>query len=80
MDRQIIFATHNSNFVINGDAELIHILEIPEGNLFTNLISTTIEDIDNRPKLLKLEGGKDAFLSRENKYGLFRSMVAKVFE
>ena len=80
LDRQIIFATHNSNFVINGDAELIHILEIPEGNLFTNLISTTIEDIDNRPKLLKLEGGKDAFLSRENKYGLFRSMVAKVFE
>jgi len=24
INRQLIFATHNANFVINGDAELIH--------------------------------------------------------
>ena len=70
LDRQIIFATHNSNFVVNGDAELIHILEIPDNSIYTNITSTTIEDKLNRTKLLKLEGGKDAFLSRENKYGL----------
>jgi exonuclease SbcC len=70
MDRQVIFATHNSNFVINGDAELIHILEIPISSIFTNITSTTIENIGNREKLLKLEGGRDAFLTREQKYGI----------
>lgn len=70
LDRQIIFATHNSNFVINGDSELIHILEIPLNNIFTNLTSTSIENIGNREKLLKLEGGRDAFLTREQKYGI----------
>lgn len=70
LDRQIIFATHNSNFVINGDSELIHILEIPLNNIFTNMTSTSIENITNREKLLKLEGGRDAFLTREQKYGI----------
>jgi exonuclease SbcC len=70
LDRQIIFATHNSNFVINGDSELIHILDIPLNNIFTNMTSTSIENIDNREKLLKLEGGRDAFLTREQKYGI----------
>ena len=70
LDRQIIFATHNSNFVINGDSELIHILEIPLNNIFTNMTSTSIENTDNREKLLKLEGGRDAFLTREQKYGM----------
>lgn len=69
-DRQIIFATHNSNFVINGDSELIHILEIPLIAIFTNTTSTSIENISNREKLLKLEGGKDAFIIREQKYGI----------
>jgi exonuclease SbcC len=70
LDRQIIFATHNSNFVINGDSELIHILEIPLNNIFTNMTSTSIENINNREMLLKLEGGRDAFLTREQKYGI----------
>jgi exonuclease SbcC len=70
LDRQIIFATHNSNFVINGDSELIHILDIPLNNIFTNITSTTIENIGNREKLLKLEGGRDAFMIREQKYGI----------
>lgn len=70
LDRQIIFATHNSNFVINGDSELIHILEIPLNSIYTNMTSTSIENINNREKLLKLEGGKDAFIIREQKYGI----------
>jgi exonuclease SbcC len=70
LDRQIIFATHNSNFVINGDSELIHILEIPLNNIFTTMTSTSIENIANREKLLKLEGGRIAFLTREQKYGI----------
>ena len=70
LDRQIIFATHNSNFVINGDSELIHILEIPLNDIFTNVTSSSIENTSNREQLLKLEGGRDAFLTREQKYGI----------
>lgn len=69
-DRQIIFASHNSNFVINGDSSLIHHLEIPANSIYTQITSTTIENIDNREKLLKLEGGREAFLNRESKYGM----------
>lgn len=70
LDRQIIFATHNSNFVVNGDSELIHILEIPDNKIHTNITSTSIENLKYRTKLLKLEGGKEAFINRENKYGI----------
>lgn len=66
-ERQIIFATHNANFVVNGDAELIHILDIPKGKIYTDIISTTIENLNNRISLLKLEGGEEAFRKRDQK-------------
>jgi energy-coupling factor transporter ATP-binding protein EcfA2 len=66
-ERQIIFATHNANFVVNGDAELIHILEIPKGKVYTEIISTTIENLSHRNSLLKLEGGEEAFRKRDRK-------------
>lgn len=65
-DRQIIFATHNANFVVNADCELIYVLEAPTKS--TVIIPMTIEDLTNREKLLRLEGGADAFKTRENKY------------
>lgn len=69
VERQIIFATHNANFVINGDAELIHMLKA-DGNAPSTLISMTIENLDHRESLLALEGGAAAFLQRENRYGI----------
>ncbi|MBE0513645.1 TrlF family AAA-like ATPase [Sulfurimonas sp.] len=66
--RQIIFATHNANFVLNADAELIIKLENNEGS--TEAKSFTIEDHNYREDLLKLEGGKEAFQKREKKYGI----------
>lgn len=66
--RQIIFATHNANFVLNADAELIIKLENIEG--ITNSISFAIEDLNHREDLLKLEGGKEAFKKRERKYNI----------
>ena len=66
-DRQIIFATHNANFVINGDAELIYILEVPDEDNCTVLTATTIENRRHRDKLLKLEGGREAFEKREKR-------------
>jgi DNA repair protein SbcC/Rad50 len=67
--RQIIFATHNSNFVINGDAELVHILTISSTNQ-TGSIPTTIEKLETRKDLIALEGGIEAFKRREEKYGI----------
>lgn len=66
--RQIVFATHNANFVVNGDAELIHILSIDEDTQSTVIKSTTIENIETRETLIGLEGGYEAFKKRENKY------------
>ena len=64
-NRQIIFATHNANFVINGDAEKIFILKNETGT--TEFIEATIEDLKTRDELLKLEGGKEAFKKRGEK-------------
>lgn len=59
-NRQIIFATHNANFVINGDADLIHILEMDDHNI-TQITDTSIENKLNRKRLIGLEGGKEDF-------------------
>lgn len=67
--RQIIFATHNANFVINGDAELIHVLEVNENNEM-EITSTTIENLSNRSHLYALEGGEEAFKQREVRYSI----------
>ena len=64
-NRQIIFATHNANFVVNGDSEKIFILKNETG--VTEVIETTIENLENRDELLKLEGGRDAFRKRGEK-------------
>ncbi|ODN25816.1 hypothetical protein BED46_020240 [Burkholderia contaminans] len=69
LNRQIIFATHNANFVVNGDAELIHVLEMG-ADKSTKVVSVTIENLEHRGKLLTLEGGSEAFLKRESRYGI----------
>ena len=66
-NRQIIFATHNANLVVNGDADLIYYLEMGEDGK-TKFTPLTLEDINNRSKLISLEGGSEAFSKRENKY------------
>lgn len=65
--RQMIFATHNANFVINGDADLIHHLSINDDGR-TEVRSFAIEDLEGREKLLGLEGGHDAFRARAARY------------
>lgn len=67
-NRQIIFATHNANFVINGDAELILVLENEDG--ITSIKPTTIENDETKDDLLRLEGSKEAFQIRRGKYNL----------
>jgi len=40
------------------------------GDKMTKIQSITIEDLANRGKLLALEGGPEAFLKREHRYGI----------
>lgn len=71
-DKQLIFATHNANLVINGDAEQIFILESNANNL-TTISPMSIEDIGDekqKEKLLMLEGSREAFKLREDKYSI----------
>lgn len=67
LERQLIFATHNANFVVNGDAELIHFMEMKADGV-TRSFPLTIEDLEHRPILMALEGGLDAFKRRHRKY------------
>jgi len=67
--RQIIFATHNANFVLNADAELVIKLQNDSG--LTSINSFSIEDLEYREDLLRLEGGAEAFRKREKKYNIF---------
>ncbi|KKR89414.1 MAG: ATPase involved in DNA repair [Candidatus Uhrbacteria bacterium GW2011_GWD2_41_121] len=67
--RQVILSTHNANLVVNADAEQIIVARLdsdrrdyPSGSIEDNIINTSIKEI--------LEGGEDAFRSRENKYGM----------
>lgn len=61
--RQIIFATHNANIVINGDADqIIHLDHKSSPSVFT------IENVYHRSKLYALEGGQKAFADRQKRY------------
>ncbi|UOR99195.1 AAA family ATPase [Helicobacter pylori] len=66
--RQIIFATHNANFVLNADAE--QIIQLKNENNKIVAQSFMIEGDEYKEDLLKLEGGKKAFKDRERKYGI----------
>ncbi len=66
--RQIIFATHNANFVLNADVELI--IQLKNENNKIVVQSFMIESDAYKEDLLKLEGGEKAFKDRERKYGI----------
>ncbi|AZP94370.1 ATPase [Helicobacter pylori] len=66
--RQIIFATHNANLVLNADAELIIQLKNENNKIVAQ--SFMIESDKYKEDLLKLEGGEKAFKDRERKYGI----------
>jgi ABC-type cobalamin/Fe3+-siderophores transport system ATPase subunit len=68
--RQLIFATHDANIVINGDAELVVIATTDDGKL-GKVAATSLENLQNREWIMKvLEGGRDAFEKREQKYSI----------
>jgi len=61
--RQVIVVTHNSNIVVNGDAELISALSVDRGQ--TRHTSGCLQDQEIRNKICDImEGGRDAFEQR----------------
>jgi len=67
--RQIIIATNNANLVVNADADQIIIASFENNEI--SYSSGSLEDLSIRQEITDiLEGGKEAFLTREKKYGL----------
>ena len=67
--RQIIVATHNANIVVNGDADQVILLEATaeRGHVAR---SGAIEDPTVRDAIVQtVDGGEEAFRSRQVKYG-----------
>jgi ABC-type lipoprotein export system ATPase subunit len=70
--RQVIIVTHNANLVINADAEQVIVADNNSEKL--SYISGSLENSIIREKICNvLEGGKEAFIKREQKYGLSRA-------
>jgi hypothetical protein len=67
--RQIIIATNNANLVVNTDAEQIIVAEFENNEISYKL--GTLEDLKMRENIMSiLEGSKEAFRKREEKYGM----------
>jgi len=71
LTRQFIFATHNANIPVFGDAEWIGVLESTNENATLPIQNQGSIDQPNIQNLAAkiLEGGEDAFNRRKEKYG-----------
>ncbi|MCX6756351.1 MAG: AAA family ATPase [Candidatus Nomurabacteria bacterium] len=71
--RQLIFASHSANFVVNGDAELVVCCDYVKAGDQTHGVIKAIGAIDNaiikEEITLVTEGGRQAFKLRMDKYG-----------
>lgn len=71
--RQIIFSSHNANIVVNGDADLVVVCDYrtsgdQSGGKIKCQGAIDIEEIRKEITIV-MEGGKDAFRMRKEKYG-----------
>jgi type III restriction enzyme len=71
--RQLVFTSHNANFVVNGDAELVVCCDYKKDGDQTKGHIKNIGAIDNKDVkeeiTLVTEGGEQAFKLRKSKYG-----------
>lgn len=68
MRRQLIIVTHNPNIVVNGDAELIHVLDFNNECFLTQ--TGSLQDLKMRDEVCRvMEGGKEAFDRRYQRLG-----------
>jgi ABC-type cobalamin/Fe3+-siderophores transport system ATPase subunit len=68
---QFIFATHNPNIPVLGDAEQIHSCSFADENI--NVQSGGLDDIEQQKRIVKImEGGKEAFERRKEIYQIWK--------
>lgn len=67
--RQLIVVTHNPNVVVNGDAELVHIMEFGRGQCFIQQSGALQETTVRREVCRVMEGGHEAFARRWKRLG-----------
>lgn len=67
--RQLIVVTHNPNVVVNGDAELVHVMEFGRGQCFVRQSGALQEMIVREEVCRVMEGGRDAFELRWKRLG-----------
>ncbi|MBA6413597.1 chromosome segregation protein SMC [Parahaliea sp. F7430] len=67
--RQLIIITHNPNVVVNGDAELVHVMEFGRGQCYVQQ-SGALQEVELRNEVCRvMEGGHEAFSRRWKRLG-----------
>ena len=67
--RQLIVVTHNPNVVVNGDAEMLHVLDFRRGQCVVDR-SGSLQDRELREEVCRVvEGGREAFARRYRRLG-----------
>mgnify|MGYP002647873502 FL=1 len=67
--RQLIIITHNPNVVVNGDAELVHVMEFGRGQCYVQQ-SGALQENELRNEVCRvMEGGHEAFSRRWKRLG-----------
>jgi predicted metal-dependent phosphoesterase TrpH/energy-coupling factor transporter ATP-binding protein EcfA2 len=67
--RQLIIITHNPNVVVNGDAELVHVMEFGRGQCYVQQ-SGALQETELRNEVCRvMEGGHEAFSRRWKRLG-----------
>lgn len=69
--RQFLFATHNANIPVFGDAEWIGVFQVHDGHAeipYESQGAIDLPEIQKKAAAI-LEGGKSAFIQRKEKYG-----------
>lgn len=67
--RQLIIVTHNPNVVVNGDAELVHVMEFGRGQCFVQQSGSLQESAVRKEVCRVMEGGHEAFSRRWKRLG-----------
>ena len=65
--RQLLFATHNPNIPVLGDAETVLVLQ-STGRLASLAAGGTVDEVKDHIETI-LEGGREAFMRRKERYG-----------
>jgi PHP family Zn ribbon phosphoesterase len=68
--RQFVIATHNANIPVSGDAELIIVLDADEEHGWVACLGSIDDPVMREPVENILEGGREAFRIRKEKYGV----------